>query len=457
MTRVFEDYFRMRASDLAFEPAAGLTEVPGFFRFADTPACFGRLDGIPVASSADSELRDATGAVTVRDGAIRFPFDPDEVVTLLRDEVYAERDREKTSASPGKNAIRQIYYALRPLMPVALRRHLQRRALADWKDIPFPDWPLDCTVDSFLRDVLGVLLHHRSGEPVPFIWFWPDGHCACLLVTHDVETDAGQQFCPELMRMNEESGFRASFQFVPEVRYAKRDDVHAAVRDRGHEINLHGLNHDGRLFNEREEFLRRAAKINDYARAWGAKGFRSPVLYRKQAWFGALEFEYDMSVPNTARLEAQRGGCCTVMPYFIGDLVELPTTTAEDYTLFHILRDYTTDVWRNQLDTIVRFNGLFNLIAHPDYLIDARPRATYRKLLAELRESADARSIWCPLPQDAAAWWRARSRMTLEGDGAALRISGDTEGRARIAYVRLDGDHVTFDLAPQPKAEGARR
>ena len=65
-------------------------------------------------------------------------------------------------------------------------------------------------------------------------------------------------------------------------------------------------------------------------------------MYREQQWFDAFDFSYDMSVPNVAHLEPQRGGCCTVMPYFVGDLLELPLTTVQDYSLFHILNDYST-------------------------------------------------------------------------------------------------------------------
>ena len=30
------------------------------------------------------------------------------------------------------------------------------------------------------------------------------------------------------------------------------------------------------------------------------------------------------------------------MPYFIGHVLELPLTTAQDYTVFHVLGDYST-------------------------------------------------------------------------------------------------------------------
>ncbi len=80
-------------------------------------------------------------------------------------------------------------------------------------------------------------------------------------------------------------------------------------------------------------------------------------MYRDQEWFDALEFSYDMSVPNVAHLEPQRGGCCTVMPYFVGDILELPLTTIQDYSLFHILGDYSIDLWKEQIDLILRRTG----------------------------------------------------------------------------------------------------
>ncbi|MFL4245770.1 hypothetical protein, partial [Escherichia coli] len=82
-------------------------------------------------------------------------------------------------------------------------------------------------------------------------------------------------------------------------------------------------------------FLERAKEINRYAREFQCGGFRSGAMYREQQWYDAFEFSYDMSVPNVAHLEPQRGGCCTVMPYFIGKILELPLTTIQDYSLFH--------------------------------------------------------------------------------------------------------------------------
>ena len=35
-------------------------------------------------------------------------------------------------------------------------------------------------------------------------------------------------------------------------------------------------------------------------------------MYRNQAWYDAFDISYDMSVPNAAQLDPQRGGCCTI-------------------------------------------------------------------------------------------------------------------------------------------------
>src|SRR5262249_49403909 len=153
------------------------------------------------------------------------------------------------------------------------------------------------------------------------------------------------------------------------------------IRNRGCEFNMHDLNHDGHLYSNRSEFVRRAAEINSYTRHYKAQGFRAGAMYRKQDWYDAFEFSYDMSVPNVAHLEPFRGGCCTVMPYFVGKILELPLTTTQDYSLFHILDDYSIDLWMQQLGRIKERNGLMSLLTHPDYLIEPGAQKVYESLL----------------------------------------------------------------------------
>jgi hypothetical protein len=49
---------------------------------------------------------------------------------------------------------------------------------------------------------------------------------------------------------------------VPEKRYEIPDEYVTAIRKRGFEFNVHDLNHDGNLYREHDEFLRRVQKIN---------------------------------------------------------------------------------------------------------------------------------------------------------------------------------------------------
>src|SRR5207249_2390801 len=153
-------------------------------------------------------------------------------------------------------------------------------------------------------------------------------------------------------------GIKASFQIVPEKRYEVPDSYLREIRERNFEVNVQGLDHDGNLFQNRETFLKSAERINHYATQFGARGFRSPILYRNAQWFRYLQFSYDMSVPNVARLEAQRGGCCTIMPFTLpGGMTELPVTMTEDYTLFHILEDYSSSLWKRQMKIILQGCG----------------------------------------------------------------------------------------------------
>jgi hypothetical protein len=266
-------------------------------------------------------------------------------------------------------------------------------------------------------------------------------------MTHDVETSAGRDFTSKLMDLDDSYGIKASFQVIPEKRYEVSDEYVCEIRSRGFEFNVHDLNHDGRLYRNRAEFVRRAAGINGHVHRYNTRGFRAGAMYREQEWYDVFEFSYDMSVPNVAHLEPMRGGCCTVMPYFIGKILELPLTAAEDYSLFHILNDYSTSLWKRQLDLIRERNGLMSFIVHPDYLIERRACNVYESLLDYLRQMVAREEIWAALPGDVDRWWRARSQMRLVPRGDEWEIVGPEKERARLAYAVLDGGRLVFEPA----------
>ena len=418
----------------------------GFFRFGPDLVCYGECsNGVTANVRAASDF-DCSKAVSVNASEIHLPFDISEVVENLRRERYFKNLNSGRKGLTKHPLVRESYYLVRELLPVWFRRHLQMAYFKDWQSIPFPRWPVDFTVDSLHEAFLRLTMKAQGCDEVPFIWFWPDGASGCLILTHDVETAAGRDFVPSLMDLDQSRGFKASFQNVPEKRYEFTDDYVNEIRGRGFEFNIHDLNHDGRLFEEKAEFLRRAKKINGYVKKYGAHGFRAGAMYRNQDWFDAFEFSYDMSVPNVAHLEPQRGGCCTVMPYFIGKILELPLTATQDYSVFQILNNYSIDLWKEQVDQIRRRNGLISFITHPDYLIESRARAVYESLLDHLREICDRHSIWEALPGEVDRWWRARREMKLVADNNGWRIEGPDSARARIAFASLDGDRIVYTI-----------
>ena len=391
-------------------------------------------------------LPDVLPSVLVDGKQLFLPFDPDEVIDNLRLERYAS-----VKSHRYERVFKRIYYLLRPLTNRWLRSYIQKRWAAHGRKWQFPKWPVDTTVESICENLLLLSLRASGANRIPFIWFWPDGARGCVSMTHDVETVVGRDLCPQLMDIDDSYGIKASFQIVPEERYTVTPEFLGGLRARGFEVCVHDLNHDGRLFDERNEFLRRVALINRYGREFGAKGYRSAVLYRNPEWYGDLDFSFDMSFGNVVPLDPQRGGCCTVMPYFIGDILELPLTTTQDYTLFYVLNEHSIDLWKRQIGMILAKNGLVSFIVHPDYITEDKGQAVYRDLLAMLTDLREREALWFALPGEIDSWWRARSRMSIVKDNDSWRIEGEGAERAVLAFARIVEGKLIYEHAGAPQ------
>lgn len=419
----------------------------GYFQLGREIICYGQCSSARPARFPTGSLYDALLGVVLNGSRVHLPFDPAQVIDNLRGERYhgAATTLKKL---PSSQVLQGLYYAVRPILGVSIRRQFQKLYFRGWDKIAFPKWPVDHTVESIFEQLLVLSMKSRAIVKVPFIWFWPDGAPSCTMVTHDVETSEGLNFCSRLMDVDDSFWVKSSFQIIPEKRYAVSRFTLENIKSRGFEVNVHDLNHDGRLMNNRDEFLRRVQRINDYGRQFGAQGFRSAVMYRNTDWYDALDFSYDMSVPNVAHLEPQQGGCCTVLPFFIGKILELPLTTIQDYSLFNILDDYSIRLWKEQISLIRRKFGLISFIVHPDYIINQAARRIYAELLHHLCELRSQGETWIALPAEIAAWWRLRSELSLVDAGGFWQIQGKGSERARLAYAVLDDDRLSYELAP---------
>jgi hypothetical protein len=449
--QIFPEYYRTPLLSGAVSYDENLKGDAGFFHFGEDIVCYGNCSSGVSSCVEKSVLFDAIKATRTSESQIRLPFNARQVIKDLRMEHYVKQLKTGEKTFIQDAFVREAYYIVREYLPNSVRRHLQKTYLRNWQDLAFPHWPVDFTVDSLHERLLYLAMKAHGYETVPFIWFWPKAATGCLLLTHDVEAVEGRDFTSTLMDIDSSHGFTASFQVVPEKRYDVPASYVTEIRDRGFEFNIHDLNHDGRLFKQKDNFLQRAKKINEYAKKYEARGFRSGAMYRNLDWYDAFEFSYDMSVPNVAHLESQRGGCCTVMPYFVGNILEIPLTTCQDYSIFHILNDHTIDLWKKQIDLIQKKNGLLSFIAHPDYLIDFRCRGVYELLLTHLRQVVDRDAVWATLPREVDRWWRARAKMELIQDGHGWRIVGPQSERATLAYASLHGDGIVYTIGETPR------
>jgi hypothetical protein len=446
MNNSFEQYFKCPERYVQFSLKGRLSPTKRYFRFGEDAVCFGRYSGQHPSNSPTGTLVDAACEVTLERRTTYLPFDVDEVVDGLRLEQYVSSINGRADS-----ALASMYYGIRPLLPISVRKYLQRLRLNGWDKIAIPRWPVDRTVDEIFEALMLLSLRSQEVDRIPFIWFWPEGASSCAIMTHDVETTKGKDFSTALMDIDDQFGIKASFQVVPERRYEVTGEYLNSITARGFEVGVQDLNHDGHLYRSKQQFISRAEKINSYGRQWAAKGFRGAVLYRRQEWFDALDFSYDMSVPNVAHLDPQRGGCCTVMPYFIGKLLELPVTTTQDYSLFHILRDYSIDLWKRQIELIMEKHGLISFIIHPDYITNQLERATYESLLSHLYQLREERNVWIPIPGDVDRWWRERANMRLVEDSGKWRIEGHGNERARVAYASEKNGRLEFAVEASAK------
>ncbi len=265
--------------------------------------------------------------------------------------------------------------------------------------------------------------HHWPIDPAsakpPEDWQgWPEGKQFAVVLTHDVELAGGHDKCEALMRLEQSHGFVSSFNFVPE-RYSVSPALRGMLKSEGFEVGVHGLNHDGKLYKSRQEFARRAVKINQYIKAWDVVGFRSPAMHHNLDWIRDLDILYDASTFDTDPFEPQPDAAGTIFPFWVEEkrgrpgYVELPYTLPQDFTLFVIMEEQHPDIWKEKVAWIAEHGGMVLLNVHPDYVHFGKGRpgpetfsaSIYSEFLAHINATY-AGKFWHALPREVATFWR---------------------------------------------------
>jgi hypothetical protein len=194
-------------------------------------------------------------------------------------------------------------------------------------------------------------------------------------------------------------------------------------------VGVHDLHHDGSLFRSHGDFHRQAPSINRHLKEWGASGFRAGFMFHNLDWIRQLEISYDASTFDTDPFEPQPDGVGTIFPFWVPasngrpGYVELPYTLAQDSTLFLLLQEKTSDIWKRKVDWVARHGGMALVNVHPDYItFDGQPPsaqefpvARYRDLLTYVRDRY-AGDFWNVTPRDLARWFRSQTKPLISNE-----------------------------------------
>jgi glycosyltransferase involved in cell wall biosynthesis/peptidoglycan/xylan/chitin deacetylase (PgdA/CDA1 family) len=353
---------------------------------------------------------------------VQFAFHGDIAQVLNK---HYQRDCEAARLSTKF----RLYYRLRPWMPTWLRLWVQSSRNSSLT-VPV-DWYIP---KDFLSD-LNCLCQQQSTSTTAqstadqmsqlVIHPWPDGHRYAVSLTHDIESSEGMKRVADLAELEEKLGLRSAWFFVPH-NYPLDYGLIRDLKARGHEVGVHGYNHDGKLFFNRSMFESRAKHINWAGKRFEATGFRSPMVHRNLQWMQSLEFDYDASCFDIDPFQPMPGGVGGVWPFIAGKLVELPYTLPQDHTLMITLGQSACDVWIDKQQLIKRLAGLALLITHPDYLNSPKRLAEYQRFCEHVAESTDK---WHALPSQIASWWRIRHASAVQSNGELL---GPASERGRV-------------------------
>jgi hypothetical protein len=298
--------------------------------------------------------------------------------------------------------LRSLYYVVKPFVPKAVLFSLRRRHAAWIRNKKRLEWPIK----------------EGSDTPPPGWPGWPSKKQFALVLTHDVESENGLRNCELVVQIEKKRGFRSSFNFVPEGGYSVSTSLRQEMINQGFEVGVHDLHHDGKLFQSHQNFKGKAARINQYLKAWNARGFRAGFMLHRLDWLDQLDILYDASTFDTDPFEPQPEGMSRIFPFWVPGrdgrgYVELPYTLVQDSTLFLYLGERTIDIWKQKLDWLANHHGMVLVITHPDYMSFGPncsrkgfyPSRHYEELLNYVAEAYKG-CYWHALPAEVAMYYR---------------------------------------------------
>ncbi|MDD5650606.1 MAG: DUF2334 domain-containing protein [Candidatus Nanoarchaeia archaeon] len=296
----------------------------------------------------------------------------------------------------------------------------------------FPAWPNEYSVE-LMRYLFIKELSLKLNKGIPYIGLWPDNKDFAFSLSHDIESETGFKNIEMIREIEKRYDFKSSWNVVPyryKIDFAKLKEL----EKEGCEVGIHGYNHDGKLpFLKKNKIEKKVKKGLNRFNDFNIKGFRSPSLFRTNNLFEVLSknYDYDSSIQDTDINSPvhPRCGCCSVFPYFINNMVELPITLPQDTRLVKL--NYNDELflntWKEKTNFIKKLNGFVFLLLHPDTHMSGTDKYLniYEKYLKEMSKMDNC---WSALPKEVSNWWRERNNLEIKGN----KIVGKTAYKAVI-------------------------
>lgn len=379
--------------------------VPEIFSKQGQPAAF-----IGKAGAAAAERIPA--AIEFPGNRFWFNFDPEQTIRLIERELYFTKKRPLHTRLPFN--IQKVPPSLRQIASRFLKSGNKKRGTA-----LFPSYPKDFSVE-LLTNLLLRPAGDTTGRGLASS-LWPDGKKYAFILTHDVDSDWLYQGgnLPLFLDVETRLGIRAAWYFVCSL---YKHDVRKLARlaSAGHEIGLHGDNHDHKIaFLSRAAMVKRLDGCRRFIDENKIAGFRSPHYLRTPLFYEVLKnyVRYDTSMHDSYNpatpVDTVREGCSAIHPFTLSDdpgaLLELPVTIPEDYELYDPARGASSIITPQleQIAEIKRRGGLANLVIHTESHFSAR-KDCFEAFKEVLGTVAGDKDCWLCRPDELWAYWTAK-------------------------------------------------
>lgn len=309
---------------------------------------------------------------------------------------FVERRRAERSSSRNGRMHRIVTRFSGPL-----ENHSRTRLI-------FPRWPCETALVGYWKRWLSDVLEEFRLSDAWHLAFWPEGAKCSIVLTHDIRNANDLTQIGEICDIEERLGFRSAW-YLPvedfEIEWCQIEEL----QSRGFEFGIRGTRTDQETPGDERKLQRLEPSLQRAIRDHYYRGFRAPSVCRDVSRIGGQDFDFDSSFCDTDPFDQRPGGTCSVFPFFIGKLVELPITLGRDHTIIQLLRRNPLSTWSLKARWLANAGAMILLATEPRYLSIASYGDAYKNFLVDVSKI----KAWHALPSEVAAWWRLRDKATL--------------------------------------------